>query len=183
MISKLHCFVMAWYSPTSAMSYHKPYSLLCNLHDVFFLHDTAYNVLSSVHSPLVKASDFVPHLATVNVCTVPDNTNEPLNLNSSVTSSGELRAYHWSICTTLKDLWHVTAAVCLRFLLSVTVASYTLCCCLFSLLSGIGPMESFSGDTGESTEDIPGEVICHVVLHKSVMVMRKQVIDKNKLSK
>lgn len=42
-------------------------------------------------------------------------------------------------------------------------------------------MESFSGDTEESTEDIPGEIIGYVVLHKRVMV--RQAFGKDQLSK
>ncbi len=44
-------------------------------------------------------------------------------------------------------------------------------------------MQSFYGDTEESTEDIPGEMIWRVVLFRSVMVKTKQVSDKNKLLK
>lgn len=42
-------------------------------------------------------------------------------------------------------------------------------------------MDSFSGDTEENTEDIPGEIIHHVVVRKRITAKGKQVFDKNEL--
>lgn len=40
-----------------------------------------------------------------------------------------------------------------------------------ALPSGIRPMESFSGDTEENTEGIPGEIICHAFY---VRILRRE---------
>lgn len=75
---------------------------------------------------------------------------------------------------------------CLPEVCTVTIAShYQVLSLLFpaicsALLVGIRLMESFSRDTEGSTEDIPGEIVHHVVIRKRIMVKRKQVFDLKK---
>lgn len=106
-----------------------------------------------------------PCLATVKICT--DNSRKPLNLKSSVPSSRErVSCMRMPAREPVKNaLWHVTAAsqkcVSNTFLLSCSQA------CLILIIISLrfpGLMESFCGETEDSSDDASGERTCRFML-------------------